>query len=50
MSDWHLGVQVLAISKGGLERRGKEEAKFLKELEAIAESGETQVGGAGGGC
>lgn len=35
--------QVLAISKGGLQRRGKEEAKFLKELEAIAESGVTQV-------
>ncbi|EFN52704.1 hypothetical protein CHLNCDRAFT_26566 [Chlorella variabilis] len=38
-----LAKQVLAISKGGLERRGKEEAKFLKELEAIAESGETQA-------
>jgi hypothetical protein len=36
--------QVLAISKGGLERRGLQETKYLKELEAIAESGITQVG------
>jgi gamma-glutamylcysteine synthetase len=38
--------QVLAISRGGLERRGLEEAKFLNELEAIAESGITEVSGA----
>ena len=36
--------QVLAISRGGLERRGREEGKFLLELEAIAESGVTQAG------
>lgn len=32
---------MLAISRGGLERRGLKEDKFLLELEAIAESGET---------
>lgn len=32
------------IRRGGLERRGKQETKYLKELEAIAESGVTQVG------
>jgi hypothetical protein len=36
---------VLAISRGGLERRGRQEQKYLVELERIAESGETQVGG-----
>ncbi len=35
--------QVLAISRGGLERRGRQEGKYLKELEAIAESGVTQA-------
>lgn len=29
--------------RGGLERRGKQETKYLNELEAIAESGVTQV-------
>ncbi|KAI3430867.1 hypothetical protein D9Q98_009276 [Chlorella vulgaris] len=38
-----LAKQVLAISRGGLERRGLEEAKFLNELEAIAESGITEA-------
>lgn len=33
------------MCRGGLERRGKQETKYLKELEAIAESGVTQVGG-----
>lgn len=32
--------------RGGLERRGKQETKYLKELEVIAESGVTQVGAA----
>lgn len=32
------------VCRGGLERRGKQETKYLKELEAIAESGITQVG------
>ena len=41
-----LALQVLAISRGGLERRGRQEGKYLKELEEIAESGVTQVGGA----
>lgn len=31
--------QVLAISQGGLERRGYDEAHFLKQLHAIVESG-----------
>ncbi|KAL4451418.1 hypothetical protein ABPG77_009490 [Micractinium sp. CCAP 211/92] len=38
-----LAKQVLAISRGGLERRGRQEGKYLKELEAIAESGVTQA-------
>jgi glutamate--cysteine ligase len=32
---------VLAISRGGLERRGHEEAHFLVQLEEIADSGLT---------
>lgn len=38
-----LSKQVLEISRGGLERRGRQEAKYLKELEEIAASGETQA-------
>lgn len=38
-----LAKQVLAISEGGLERRGKQETKYLKELHLIADSGETQA-------
>eukprot|EP00887_Chlorella_sp_A99_P007182 scaffold2.g7182.t1 len=44
-----LAKEVLAISARGLERRGRQEGKFLKELQArgdvceIAESGETQA-------
>lgn len=38
-----LAKQVVAISKGGLERRGKQETKYLLELEGIAESGITQA-------
>lgn len=38
-----LAKQVLAISRGGLERRGLEEGKFLNELDEIAESGVTQA-------
>jgi glutamate--cysteine ligase len=30
---------VLAIAKGGLQRRGLNEAPFLRNLEAIADSG-----------
>lgn len=35
--------QVMAIARGGLERRGLDEVGFLKRLEAIAETGETQA-------
>lgn len=38
-----LALTVLGIARGGLERRGRQEAKYLKELEAIAASGETQA-------
>ena len=38
-----LSLQVLQIAKGGLERRGRQEMKYLKELFEIAESGETQA-------
>jgi glutamate--cysteine ligase len=34
-------LQVLEISRGGLERRGHDEAHFLRQLEDIAESGLT---------
>ncbi len=37
--------QVLKIAKGGLERRGFDEAPFLSRLEVIADSGLTQVCG-----
>ncbi len=33
--------QVLEIAKGGLERRGHDEAAFLKSLQLIVESGKT---------
>lgn len=36
--------QVVAIARGGLERRGHDEASFLNRLEVIAETGLTQVG------
>ena len=36
-----LAKQVVAISKGGLERRGQDEAHFIRQLEAIAETGLT---------
>lgn len=32
---------MLSISQGGLERRGHDEAAFLKSLQLIAESGKT---------
>ncbi len=38
-----LAKEVLKISRQGLERRGLEEGKYLNELDAIAESGETQA-------
>lgn len=38
-----LAIEVLEIARGGLERRGKEEGKYLQQLEKIAESGETQA-------
>ena len=36
-----LALCVLEISRGGLERRGHDEAAFLKSLQLIAESGKT---------
>ena len=38
-----LALEVLTISKRGLDRRGKKEAKCLHELELIAQTGETQA-------
>lgn len=38
-----LAETVLGIARGGLERRGREEGKYLKELEEIASSGVTQA-------
>jgi len=38
-----LAKQVLGILKRGLERRGREEGKYLNELEEIAESGVSQA-------
>jgi glutamate--cysteine ligase len=32
-------MQVLSIAQGGLERRGADEAHFLRQLHEIAESG-----------
>jgi len=34
--------RMLEISKGGLERRGFEEAPFLKDIEVMVESGMTR--------
>jgi glutamate--cysteine ligase len=36
-----VALKVLDIAKGGLERRGHDEAAFLKSLQLIAESGKT---------
>lgn len=36
-----LALKVLDIARGGLERRGHDEASFLKSLQAIAEGGKT---------
>ena len=38
-----LAQEVLRISKGGLQRRGRHEEKFLQELEMIANSGKSQA-------
>jgi glutamate--cysteine ligase len=38
-----LAVEVLRIAHGGLQRRGREEGKYLKELMEIADSGTTQA-------
>lgn len=38
-----LAKDVLKISREGLERRRREEGKYLNELDVIAESGETQA-------
>ena len=38
-----LALEVLRISKGGLQRRGHKEAPFLSELETIAQSGITRA-------
>jgi glutamate--cysteine ligase len=35
--------QVIRIAKGGLERRGHDEATFLSRLEVIADTGLTQA-------
>jgi glutamate--cysteine ligase len=35
--------QIIAISRGGLERRGMDETGFLRKLEAIVHSGENQA-------
>lgn len=37
-----VAAATVAIARGGLERRGLDEVKFLKRLEQIVESGETQ--------
>lgn len=37
-----LALEVLSISRRGLERRGRKEGKFLDQLDAIAQSGESQ--------
>jgi len=39
----HTAQQVLAISRGGLERRGRDEATFLNRLQVIADTGLTQA-------
>ncbi|GIL68444.1 hypothetical protein Vafri_21721 [Volvox africanus] len=46
----NLAKQVVSIARGGLQRRGHDEANFLKRLEVIAETGLTQVGGAMSAC
>lgn len=38
-----VAAQALAISRGGLERRGLDEVKFLRRLEQIVEAGESQA-------
>ena len=38
-----LALEVLSISRRGLERRGRKEEKFLDQLDAIAKSGECQA-------
>lgn len=38
-----VAAQALAIARGGLERRGMDEGKFLRRLEQIVEAGETQA-------
>jgi gamma-glutamylcysteine synthetase len=35
--------QVLEIARGGLERRGNDETGFLRKLQAIVDSGESQA-------
>lgn len=37
-----MAERMLEISKGGLERRGFEEAPFLKDIEVMVESGMTR--------
>ena len=38
-----VAAAVVAIARGGLERRGLDEVKFLRRLEQIIEAGETQA-------
>lgn len=38
-----VAARMIAIARGGLERRGLDEVRFLKRLEDIVEAGETQA-------
>jgi glutamate--cysteine ligase len=38
-----LALEVLSIARGGLKRRGKQEEKFLDQLDNIAQSGQCQA-------
>lgn len=38
-----VAAQALAIARGGLERRGLDEGKFLLRLEQVVAAGETQA-------
>jgi glutamate--cysteine ligase len=38
-----LALEVISIARGGLKRRGKQEEKFLNQLDEIAQSGQSQA-------
>ena len=38
-----VAARMIAIARGGLERRGLDEVRFLKRLEQIIEAGESQA-------